>query len=127
MRVAAAILIFQNTRDRLAAQAGRCKTSPDSSINSMTSPADLHFLMAAVIALAPATVQELTLGGATLVILLGMWLCWGAPRYRMSIEESMKDGKMTARDADHRIRRSQWMGPCVTIIGVGLLTFAVTR
>jgi len=83
--------------------------------------------MAAVIALAPATVQELTLGGATLVILLGMWLCWGAPRYRMSIEESMKDGKMTARDADHRIRRSQWMGPCVTIIGVGLLAFAVTR
>jgi hypothetical protein len=72
-------------------------------------------------------VQELMVGGATLVILLGMWLCWGASNYRMSIEEKVKDGKMTGNDADRRIRRSQWMGPCVTVIGVGLLALAVTR
>lgn len=93
----------------------------------MTFPADFQPLLAAAIAMMSATVQELMLGGATVVILLGMWLCWGAPNYRMSLEEQVKDGKMSGRDADRRIRRSQWMGPCVTVIGVGLLTYAVTR
>ncbi len=51
--------------------------------------------VAIVIAYYPTLNLELAMGGAALVMLLGAWLCWGAPRYRMSIEERLKDGKMT--------------------------------
>lgn len=93
----------------------------------MTVAADVPPLQMIAIALQPAVLQELMVGAATLVVLLGVWLCWGAPRYRMSIEESVKDGKLTGREAERRIRWNQWVGPCVTTVGVGLLTYAVTR
>jgi ABC-type nickel/cobalt efflux system permease component RcnA len=79
------------------------------------------------LALEPAVTQELSLGGATLITLLGVWLCWGAPRYRMSIEELVKDGKLSSDDAHRKIQRSQWIGPAVTIVGVGLLIYLIMR
>ena len=75
----------------------------------------------------PTTVQELALGGATLVILLGMWLCWGAADQRMVIEEELKDGKVSADSAHQKIRRIRWVGPGVTVLGVGVLTYVVMR
>lgn len=72
-------------------------------------------------------IQDLLLGGATLVILVGMWLCWGSPRYRMSLEERLKDGKITEQQARWRISQSQWLGPVVTTLGVCWLAYVVTR
>lgn len=82
---------------------------------------------AVVFAWQPSMVQDLLLGGATLVTLVGMWLCWGAPRYRMSLEERVKDGKISAETARWRINQSQWLGPVVTTLGVCWLTYVVTR
>lgn len=79
------------------------------------------------VAFQPSVSQEFALGGAALVTLLGVWMCWGAPRYRMALEERVKDGKITADDAARKIQRSQWTGPCVTIIGVALLLFVIAR
>jgi hypothetical protein len=78
-------------------------------------------------ALQPAMIQDLLLGGSTLLTLLGMWLCWGAPHYRMSLEERMKDGKLTEQQARWRMSQSQWLGPVVTTLGVCWLTYFVTR
>ena len=75
----------------------------------------------------PTLKQELALGGAALVMLMGAWLCWGAPRYRMSIEERVKDGKMTDALARRRILQSLWLGPFVTIVGVALLAYVILR
>ncbi len=75
----------------------------------------------------PTTVQELALGGATLVVLLGIWLCWGAHEQRMTIEEALKDGKVSADDAHRKILRITWVGPSVIVFGVALLTLVVTR
>ena len=83
--------------------------------------------VAMVIAFQPTLDQELAMGGAALVMIIGAWLCWGAPRYRMSIEERVKDGKMTDELARLRIRQSQWFGPAVTSIGVALLAYVILR
>jgi hypothetical protein len=71
--------------------------------------------------------QELSLLGAGAVTLLGAWLCWAGPRYRMEVEEHVKDGKMTSDDAHRKIQRYQWLGPAVTIVGVALLVYIITR
>jgi hypothetical protein len=71
--------------------------------------------------------QDLLLGASTLVTVIGMWICWGAPRYRMLLEERVKDGKISAERARWRIKHSQWVGPVVTTLGVGWLTYIVTR
>ena len=83
--------------------------------------------VAMVIAYHPTLKQELAMGGAALVMIIGAWLCWGAPRYRMSIEERVKDGKMPDDLARRRIMQSQWSGPVITSIGVALLAYVITR
>ena len=75
----------------------------------------------------PTLNQELAMGGAATVMLIGAWLCWGAPRYRMTLEERVKDGKMTDDAARRRILQSQWTGPVVTSIGVALLAYVILR
>lgn len=71
--------------------------------------------------------QELTLVGAGVVTLVGVWLCWMGPRYRMTLEEQVKDGKITSDDAYRKIQVNQWLGPAVTIVGVGLLLYFISR
>lgn len=71
--------------------------------------------------------QEMSLVGAGVVTLIGAWLCWTSPRYRMEVEEHVKDGKMTSDEAFRKIQRSQWLGPAVTILGVALLVYFLTR
>ena len=75
----------------------------------------------------PTLVPELMMGGATLIMLWGMWLCWSAQNHRMLIEEGVKDGKITADDAHRKIRRRHWIGPGLTVLGVGWLVVAITR
>jgi hypothetical protein len=83
--------------------------------------------LAVLVAFQPTVSQEIALGAAAAVTLVGVWMCWGAPRYRMALEERVKDGKITADDAGRKIQRSQWIGPCVTIIGVTLLLYVIAR
>lgn len=87
----------------------------------------LPYLVATSLAFQLTLSQEMALVGAGVVTLLGAWLCWTSPRYRMELEEHVKDGKMTSDEAFRRIQRSQWLGPAVTILGVALLAYFLTR
>ena len=75
----------------------------------------------------PALWQEVGAGGAALVTLFGVRLCWCAPRYRMSMEERAKDGALTEDEARRRIRFMAWFGPAVTIIGCLALGVILAR
>jgi hypothetical protein len=71
--------------------------------------------------------QDLLLGASALVTVCGMWICWGTPRYRMLLEERVKDGRISAEQARWRINQSQWVGPVVTTLGVCWLAYVATR
>ncbi len=71
--------------------------------------------------------KEIAAAGAVVVTLAGVWLCWGAPRYRMSIEERAKDGLYTEDEARRKIRFMAWFGPAVTITGCLLLGVVILR
>ena len=76
---------------------------------------------AAVAALSSLVWKEIIVGCAVVITLLGVRLCWGAPRYRMSMEERAKDGALTEDEARRKIRFMAWFGPAVTILGCALL------
>jgi hypothetical protein len=71
--------------------------------------------------------QEILLGVATIVVLVGIWLCWRHPRHRMSFEEAAKDRKLSHEEASRKIDRLRWLGPAVTTVGVLFLVYAVAR
>jgi hypothetical protein len=79
----------------------------------------------AVVALQLPVTQEVGLIAAAMVTVLGMWLCWEAPRSRMTLEERVKDGRISSEEARRRISRNQWFGPLVTVIGIALLAVAL--
>ncbi len=78
-------------------------------------------------ALSPTTQHELWLGGAALVTLLGAKLCWDGPRFRMSMEERVKDGDLDEDRARRRIRFMSWIGPVVTLLGFGLIALVLSK
>jgi hypothetical protein len=78
-------------------------------------------------ALSPMAQHELWLGGAALVTLLGAKLCWDGPRFRMSMEERVKDGEMSEDRARSRIWLMTWSGPAVTIVGFGLIALVLSK
>lgn len=82
---------------------------------------------AVVVALSVLAWQEIVVGCAVVITLLGMRLCWRAPRYRMSIEERAKDGAMTEDEARRKIRFMGWFGPVVTVVGCVLLGLVILR
>lgn len=65
--------------------------------------------------------QEWPVAVAATVMMIGMRLCWRAPRYRMSIEERAKDGKLTEEQARRKIDLMSWCGPATVLTGGGLL------
>jgi hypothetical protein len=69
----------------------------------------------------PMSLEEIGLAVGLAVTLLGVLLCWQVPHRRMSLEERVKDGKITEEQAYRRIRRLAWTGPVVTLVGVSLL------
>lgn len=73
----------------------------------------------------PTFTQEAIIVVATVITLVGTRLSWGAPRYRMSMEERAKDGKLTAEQARRRIRTMDLTGPTVIVLGVALLAYAL--
>lgn len=60
-----------------------------------------------------------------IVTILGTRLCWSAPRYRMSIEEHTKDGKLTEDEARRKIARMNWFGPAVVVVGFILIAYGL--
>ena len=58
------------------------------------------------------------IGAAILLTLIGMVLHWHLPRHRMSMEERMKDGKMTEEEARRQIRFYGWCAPIATVAGI---------
>ncbi len=79
------------------------------------------------LALSPLVWREIMAGGAVVITLVGVRLCWCAPRYRMSIEERAKDGIFTDEQARRKIRFMGWFGPAVTIAGCALLGVVILR
>ena len=70
---------------------------------------------------------EILAWAAVVMALVGVRLCWGAPRYRMSIEERAKDGHITEDDARRKIAFMLWFGPVVALSGCGLLALVIFR
>jgi len=75
----------------------------------------------------PSVLQEIALATSGGVTLLGVYLCWVAPRYRMSLEEHVKDGDISEDKARKKIRLLFWLGPTVCVLGVGALIFVLVR
>ena len=75
----------------------------------------------------PALWPEMGAGGAALMTLLGIRLCWSAPRYRMSIEERAKDGAITEDQARRKIWFMGWFAPALTLAGCVMLGFLLTQ
>ena len=62
---------------------------------------------------------------AVVMTLIGVRLCWRAPRYRMSIEERAKDGRLTEEQARRKIAIFRWLGPILALAGCALLAGAL--
>jgi hypothetical protein len=73
------------------------------------------------------TGTEIAAGVAIAMALVGMRLCWRAPRYRMSLEERAKDGLITEDHARRKIAFMQWFGPVVALSGCALLWLVIFR
>ena len=69
----------------------------------------------------PRYFDELGIGAAILLTMTGMALHWHLPRHRMSMEERMKDGKMSEEEARRQIRFYAWCAPIATVVGVVVL------
>jgi len=65
--------------------------------------------------------KEIALGVAAAITLWGIRLSWTASDDQMSIEESVKDGRLTDEQARRKIRQLAWFGPLVTLAGVTFL------
>ncbi len=69
--------------------------------------------------------QDLILVVGVVVTILGTRLCWNVPRYRMSIEERTKDGKLTEDEARKKIERMNWYGPAIIVGGFILIAYGL--
>ena len=90
-------------------------------LGSKTLTAALAIAGAAFAQVTPRNFDEIGIGAAILLTLTGMILHWHLPRHRMSMEERMKDGKMTDEEARRQIRFYSWCAPIATVSGVVVL------
>ena len=70
-------------------------------------------------------VDEVGVGAAILLTTLGMVMHWHLPRHRMSMEERVKDGDVTADEARLRIRFYARCAPLATLLGVTVLVYVL--
>ena len=73
----------------------------------------------------PRVLDEMSVGAAILLTVLGMALHWQMPRRQMSYEERVKDGTMTEEEARKRIRFYMRSAPITTLLGVGVLLYVM--
>lgn len=57
---------------------------------------------------------------AMLITLSGAWVQWRACEYRMDVEEAMKDGKLSQRQVDQRLRLVRRGGWFLTLAGLSM-------
>ena len=65
--------------------------------------------------------DEIGIGAAIVLTIAGMAMHWHLPRHRMSMEERVKDGKLTDEEARRQLRFYGWCAPVATLLGVGVL------
>ena len=65
--------------------------------------------------------SEAGLAVALVLTLVGVALHWNQPRHRMSLEELVKDGKVTADEARRQILFYERFAPVATMLGILLL------
>ena len=65
--------------------------------------------------------DEIGISAAIVLTVVGMAMHWHLPRHRMSMEERMKDGKMTEAEARRQLRFYSWCAPIATLLGVAVL------
>lgn len=73
----------------------------------------------------PLLLDEIGVVVAVLLTLVGVALHLYRPRHRMSVEERVKDAKMTEDEARRQIRFYDRCAPAVSALGVALLALAI--
>ena len=73
----------------------------------------------------PLMFDEISLVLAILLTMAGLALHVYQPRHQMTVEERVKDSKLTEAEARRQVRFYRRMAPTVTLIGVGLLGLAL--
>jgi len=80
------------------------------------------FPVTKMLALAPTKMfDEVGVGAAILLTMAGVIMHWHLPRHRMSMEEHVKDGDLTAEEARRQLRFYGWCAPLATLVGVAVL------
>lgn len=69
--------------------------------------------------------DEVGVGVAILFTMAGLALHVYLPRHQMSVEERVKDGKMTETEARRQMQFYRLCAPVVTVLGVLLLTLVI--
>ena len=69
--------------------------------------------------------EWLLLGGAAATV-VGTIAQWQFPRWRMSAEEAVKDGKLSEMEARRRIGFHRWLGPSLIVVGGSLMLWSVS-
>jgi hypothetical protein len=69
--------------------------------------------------------DELGLAGAVILTIVGIALHLYRARHQMSVEERVKDSRMTEEEARRQIEFLRLWAPLVTLLGVVLLALAV--
>ncbi len=70
-------------------------------------------------------VNELGLGVAVVLTVVGMGMHWHLPRHRMSLEERAKDGKLTESAAHRRVRLYSICATITTVAGMAVLVLVL--
>lgn len=85
-----------------------------------------HYMVTRFLAQASTPLlDELSLLGAVLLTIAGIVLHLYRPGHRMSVEERVKDSRMTEDEARRQIEFLRLWAPLVTLLGVALLALAV--
>jgi hypothetical protein len=92
-------------------------TSPTFSLTDWPAGAALGFIL--------PIGEEVGLGAAVLLTIVGMVLHWQLPRRRMALEDELKDGTLTEAQVQARLRLLAICAPLATIIGIVLLLCVV--
>jgi hypothetical protein len=65
--------------------------------------------------------NEVSVAAAVLLTVVGTAMHWHLPRHRMSMEERVKDGKMTVTTARRRVLLYKLGAPFATVLGMAVL------
>jgi hypothetical protein len=92
----------------------------------------MHFALTQIFPLAAMVVDpamsmldEFGVGLAIALTVAGVTMHWRLPRQRMSIEERVKDGKLSEEAAQRWIKIYGWCAPTATVLGVLVLVLTM--